>query len=173
MRVRGTRARNIERQPKVSTSTPPPRVAAIMPNVDMAAINPNALPRSSDGNMLVISAGADAAISPLPIACITRSPSTNGRVGARPIREHRQRISRQSDDVETTQAIDVGSAAQSEVEACAAADIQHDYPLNGAEVRAQVGCDVWQGDIDRKVEGAEEHAECCRDQPEPLVRCLD
>ena len=86
MRVRGTRARNIERQPNVSTSTPPPRVAAIMPSVDMAAINPNALPRSSDGNMLVINAGADAAISPLPIACITRSPSTNGSVGARPIR---------------------------------------------------------------------------------------
>ena len=87
--------------------------------------------------------------------------------------EHRERISRQPDDVETTQAINVGSAAQSEVEACAAADIQHDYPLNGAEVRAQVGCDVWQGDIDRKVERAEEHAQCCRDQPEPLVRCLD
>ena len=152
MRVRGTRARNIERQPNVSTSTPPPRVAAIMPSVDMAAINPNALPRSSDGNMLVISAGADAAISPLPI-CLHHPQSKHERKRRRKTyQEHRERISRQSDDVETPQAIDVGSAAQSEVEACAAADIQHDYPLNGAEVRAQVGCDVWQGDIDRKVE---------------------
>ena len=57
--VSGTRAKNMERQPKASTSAPPPSVAAIMPSVDMADISPNALPRSSDGNMAVISAGAD------------------------------------------------------------------------------------------------------------------
>ena len=68
IRVRGTRARNIERQPNVSTRTPPPSVAEIIPSVEMADIRPSALPRSSDGKMAVISAGADATMRPLPTA---------------------------------------------------------------------------------------------------------
>ena len=83
--VSGTRARNMARHPNSSTSTPPPSVATIIPSVAMPAIIPSALPRCSDGNMAVTSAGADAIISPLPTDCSKRSPRTAISVGAMPI----------------------------------------------------------------------------------------
>ena len=65
-RQRGTRAMNMARHPKASTSIPPPREPVIMPSVPSAAIIPRARPLKSDGNRLVTMAGPSAMSSPLP-----------------------------------------------------------------------------------------------------------
>ena len=75
----GARARKMERQPKASTSAPPPSDPATIPIVPSAAVAPSARPRNSEGKARVTSAGESAISSPLPTACSVLSPNTTLR----------------------------------------------------------------------------------------------
>ena len=74
----------------------------------------------------------------MPIACVTRRARTTGRLGASPIQKNSERVCGQTNDVEAAQTIHICGAAESQLKARTAADIEHDDPLDRAEVCAQV-----------------------------------